>query len=176
MKKILAFSGSNSPKSINQRLVHIATKNVKGAEVEIINLRDYTAPVFGVEEQAENGIPESIQSLHSKMQEVDGFLISSPEHNGSMPAVFKNTIDWLSILEMKVFMNKPTVFLATSPGPRGGASVLKHLLDIMPYRGANIIGGHALGSFNDKVVDEELTDKDDNTKIQGLIDQLVTAL
>lgn len=176
MKKILGFSGSNSPQSINQRLVYIVSKNVIGAEVEIINLRDYTAPVFGVEEQAQSGIPTSIQSLHSKMQEADGFLISSPEHNGSMPAVFKNTIDWLSIIEMKVFMNKPTVFLATSPGPRGGASVLKHLLDIMPYRGANIIGGYALGSFNEKVVDEELKDKDDQYKIQVLIDQLVAAL
>jgi NAD(P)H-dependent FMN reductase len=97
------------------------------------------------------GVPESMQSLHEKMKAADGLIVSAAEHNGSMAAVLKNTFDWLSMLEQKFFLNKPTVFLSTSPGPRGASSSLKHLVEIMPFRGANIVGHFSLPSFYDNV-------------------------
>ena len=39
--------------------------------------------------------------------------------------------------------------MSTSPGQRGGASALEHLVSTMPYRGAKVIGSLSLGSFND---------------------------
>ena len=60
------------------------------------------------------------------------------------------------------------MFLATSPGPRGGASVLSHLVQIMPYRGAHIVGSHAVGSFQDKTVDNDLIGSD-KEEIQALV-------
>ena len=106
------------------------------------------------------------------MGEADGFIVSSPEHNGSMPAFFKNTIDWISRMDGKVFNDKPTVFLSTSQGPRGGLSALTHILAIMPYQGAEVIGGHSLGSFDEKVVNGELIEGEDKEKIKALIAQL----
>ena len=180
MKKIIAFSGSNSPVSINQQLIQIVSKyiieNTENIEVEILNLRNYPAPMFGIEEEETVGFPQTMQDFHAIMQSADGFVVSSPEHNGSMPAVLKNTIDWLSRIGGKVFNDKPTVFLSTSPGARGGASVLQHLMGTMPYRGANVIGGHGVGSFNEKIINDEVVPGDDKLKLQELMKELAAAL
>lgn len=176
MKNIVAFSGSNSSKSINQQLVHIASKMVEGAKVQIINIRDYTAVVYGQDEEEENGFPDSMVELRKVIQSADGFIVSSPEHNGSMPTAFKNTIDWLSRMGGKVFNDKPVVFLSTSPGARGGASVMAHLLAIMPHQGAKVVGSHSVGSFYDKVPHGELIEGEDKSAIQALVNQLVKAI
>lgn len=155
MTKILAFAGSNSAESINHKFLESLIPHIS-AEVELISLRDYKAPLFGVDLKNEMGVPNSIRLLHQKMQEADALLVSAAEHNGSMTAVLKNTFDWLSILEPLFFFDKPTVFLSTAPGKRGGASVMKHLLEIMPYRGAKIVGSFSLANFEDHYVDGQL--------------------
>ena len=159
MSKIIAFSGSNSRKSINQQLINVISNVIENSEVEVIDLRDFDAPLYGVDREIEDGFPDSMIALNTKLSEADGFIISTPEHNGSMPAVLKNTIDWLSRIEQKVFNDKPTVFFSTSPGPRGGVSALEHLVSIMPYRGANVVGSYSLGSFGENVVDGKLNDE-----------------
>ncbi len=175
MSKIIAFSGSNSKNSINQQLVHAVSKLIEGHEVEVLNLRDYTAPVYGIDLEMEEGIPESMTALSTKMKEADGFIVSTPEHNGSMPAVLKNTIDWLSRIEQKVFNEKPTIFMSSSPGPRGGASALEHLVTVMPYRGANVVGHYSLGSFGEHYVDGVLDDQSKN-EIKEVLECLVNAI
>lgn len=149
---------------------------VENAFVEIVDLRDYPAVVYGIDEEENNGFPETMIAFNEKLKEADGFIISSPEHNGSMPVALKNAFDWTSRMGGKILKEKPTVFLATSPGARGGASVLEHLLTIMPYRGAKIVGGHAMGSFNDKVIDGQLIEGEDKEIILTLINQLVAKL
>mgnify|MGYP000196318053 CR=1 FL=1 len=155
MKKILAFAGSNSSTSINHQLLEALGKEVE-VNFELISLCDYGAPLFGVDLKNEQGVPESMQSLHEKMKSADGLIVSAAEHNGSMAAVLKNTFDWLSMLEKKFFLHKPTLFISTSPGPRGAASSLKHLVEIMPFRGAEIVGHKSVPSFYDTVVDGEI--------------------
>ena len=175
MGKILAFSGSNSKNSINQQLVQATSTLIEGHEVEVIDLRDYVAPVYGIDLEIEEGIPASMKNLSEKMKSVDGYIISTPEHNGSMSALLKNTIDWLSRIEQKAFQNKPTVFMSTSQGPRGGISALSHLVDVMPYRGAEIVGHYALGSFGEHYSNGIL---DDATKaeIKVVVESLINAI
>jgi len=176
MKKIIAFSGSNSSKSINQQLINIVATMAKNTTVEILNIRDYPAIVYGIDEEETNGFPESMIAFNEKMKEADGFIFSSPEHNGSMPAAFKNTLDWVSRMGGKIFKEKPTVFLSTSPGARGGASVLDHLMTVMPHRGAKVVGGHPLGNFYEKVENGELKEGDDKVKIEALIQELESVI
>ncbi len=178
MKKIIAFSGSNSSKSINQQLVKAVSLHINNDafEVEILNLRDYSAPIYCIDDETATGFPETINALFDKFSTADGFIVASPEHNGSMPAVLKNTIDWLSRLGRKVFNDKPTLFLSTSPGPRGGLSALQHLLGIMPHQGAKVVGGHALGSFNSNVQGGVIVDGENKEQILTLLKQLETAI
>lgn len=149
MGKIIAFSGSNSSESINHKFINASVKLFSSSDYEVIDLRDYPAPMFGVDLEKSEGIPDSIHALKDKLREADGFLIATPEHNGSMPAFLKNTIDWLSRIEPKVFDDKPTVFLSTSPGTRGGASALENIVVTMPHRGAKVVGSYSLGSFHE---------------------------
>lgn len=172
MKKILAFSGSNSSESINQQLVQSIIPFAERVEVEIISLRDYPAEVFSVDIEKEQGFPKSMQDLFAIMRSADGFLISVPEHNGSMPAVFKNSIDWISRMGGKIFNLKPTVFLSASPGGRGGASVLEHINQIMPHRGAEIVGTYGVASFHSKWENGALSSAEDLEKIRELVQAL----
>ena len=147
MKKVLAFAGSNSKNSINHQLVQATAKMAKGFEVEVIRLTDYESPMYGMDLEAEQGIPQGTLDLKAKMEGADGFILSSPEHNGSFPAFLKNTLDWLSRAGGKTFQDKPTLLMATSPGARGGGGILVHMLQILPYAGAQVTGGFSLPSF-----------------------------
>jgi NAD(P)H-dependent FMN reductase len=150
MKKILGFAGSNSSNSINHELLASIAKEFD-VEFELISLRDFEAPLFGVDLKTSQGVPSSIQELHQKMAASDGFIVSIAEHNGSMTAVLKNTFDWLSMLNPKFFLQKPTAFISTSPGGRGAMSALSHVVDIMPHRGAAIVGHLSIPNFSDNI-------------------------
>lgn len=169
--KILAFSGSNSSKSINQQLINCVVKYINQSEVEVISLRDYEAPIYSIDKEVGDGFPVEMKLLKQKMLEADAFLISTPEHNSNIPAVLKNTIDWLSRMGDKVFQNKPTIFLSTSPGKRGGISALTYLVENMPRHGAQVIGSHAVSSFNEKVTDGKLINSEDETAIRKLLSE-----
>lgn len=176
MKKIIAFSGSNSQNSINQQLVNWVASQINEAEVEVISLRDFEAPIYSIDAEKAAGIPQNIQALFDKLTTADGFVVSTPEHNGFMPAVLKNTIDWLSRMGRKVFNDKPAVFLAASPGGRGGASALGQMLTVMPHQGAKVIGGFGVGSFFDKFENGQLNHQDDAKEIMTLVEKLIDAL
>lgn len=170
MKNIICFGGSNSSASINQKLVgYIANENKDLAAFEVVNLNDYRAPLFGVDEMKENGIPDSMKTLMEKFKAADAIMVSVAEHNGSITAALKSTFDWLSMIEQKFFLNKPTVFLSTSPGPRGAASALKHMVEIMPYRGADIKGSYSLGSFSEKFENQDFKETKEYQEILDIL-------
>ena len=177
MKKIIAFAGSNSKNSINQRLIEAISKLIGQHEVEVINLANYAAPVYGIDHEIEYGVPDSIKDLFSVFNTSDAFIVAIPEHNGSMPAVLKNTIDWLSRVEsgVKVFREKPVVFVSTSPGPRGAQSALSHVVEIMPYRGAHVVGSLSFGSFDSHFVDGVMT-AESELLIRPILDKLEDSL
>lgn len=177
MKNILLFSGSNSSTSINQELIEYVAKMVRqlGANPIVVSLRDYPAPIFGVDVEREEGFPEKIKELNKLFDLADAFIISTPEHNGSIPAVFKNTLDWISRMEKKIFRDKQTLFLSAAPGARGGRSALEHLVTIMPYRGAKIIDSYSIANFNDAMTEAGLSETHHNAVFEK-VQQLLRAL
>ena len=58
MKKIIAFAGSNSKKSINKELAIFVASLVHNLEVEVLDLNDFQVPVYGVDDENEYGIWE----------------------------------------------------------------------------------------------------------------------
>ncbi|OEZ96821.1 NADPH-dependent FMN reductase [Duganella sp. HH101] len=147
--KLLAFAASNSSKSINKKLVAYAAGLVDGAEVEVLDLNDYEMPLFSIDREAALGHPELARAFLQKIAASDALLISFAEHNGSYSAAFKNLFDWCSRIEPKVFQNKPLVFLSTSPGARGGASVLAAATGSAPFFGGHVKASLAIPSFHD---------------------------
>ena len=156
MKKIITLAGSNSQRSINQQLVSYAAYKIEDAIILPIDLNDFVLPIYGVDYEDENGIPSAVKKLDRIFHEADGFVISLAEHNGSYAAVFKNAIDWLSRIDMKIWKNKPMLVMATSPGGRGGATVLQAAKGYFPFMGARIIADFSLPLFYDHFSEGEL--------------------
>ncbi|MDX8552735.1 NAD(P)H-dependent oxidoreductase [Tenacibaculum sp. 1B UA] len=160
MKKIIAFAGSNSKKSINKQLVIYASVLQQKAEASVLDLNDYPLPIYGIDEEMENGIPENAVKFLEKIKEADGIIVSLAEHNGNFTVALKNIIDWMSRIEQKVWHNKPMLLLSTSPGARGGASSMEIAKNGFPHMGANVIADFSLPKFYDnfksgKIVNEE---------------------
>ena len=149
MKKIIAFAGSNSSTSINRQLVLFASKKVKAGSVIPIELSAFDVELYSEDLEKESGIPSRIWQLHQLFSMADGFLISIPEHNGILPAFFKNIIDWLSRIDRNIFNGKPVMLLATSPGQYGGRYNLNIMRELFPKWGAQLSSTYSLGNFHD---------------------------
>lgn len=171
MKKIIAIAGTNSQKSINKSLMSYATSLLENVEIIPIDLNDYVLPIYGVDFEAENGIPSGVKRLDELLNKADGFIISLAEHNGSYAAVFKNTLDWLSRVNMQIWRNKPMLLMATSPGNRGGATVLKSASTYFPFMGARIVETFSLPSFYENFKDDKLLNDEYKKEIKGKINK-----
>ena len=161
MKNIIAFAGSNSKTSINKQLAKYAASLVENVEVTTLDLNDFELPVYGMDLENEKGIPENAQKFLDAIKSSDGIVLSLAEHNGAYSTVFKNLFDWMSRINGKLWSEKPMLLMASSPGARGGVTVLEIAKGRFPFMGGNIVADFSLPSFFDnfkegKVVNEEL--------------------
>ena len=155
MKTILAIGASSSKKSINRTLANHAARQVENAEVVSPDLNDFELPIYSVDREEESGIPELAKSFAKHIQDCDGIVLSLAEHNGSYTAAFKNIFDWASRHDQKVWAGKPMLLLSTSPGGRGGASVMQTASQSFPHLGAEIVGAFSLPSYYDNFSEQE---------------------
>ena len=176
MKQIVTIGGSSSKNSINKKLAEYVGSLVGNIDLNRIDLNDYQMPLFSVDVEAEQGFSKASLELNEVLNHADGFIISLAEHNGAYSAAFKNTFDWLSRIEGKVWRDKPMLLLATSPGARGGQSVLEIALGRFPYQGGNIIGSLSFPSFNDNFKDGEVINTELNSAILKLVSDFEKAL
>ncbi len=144
---IVTFGASNNINSINKQLAIYASSQFKDARVEILDLNDFEMPIYSMEREQKSGIPEPARRFFETIGNANALVISLAEHNGSYSTAFKNILDWMSRINGRVFQDKPTLLLSTSPGPRGGITVLNAALERWPYMGAHIKGSLSLPEF-----------------------------
>ena len=144
--KILAFAGSTRTDSYNKKLVKIASTGATeaGADVTVIDLRDFPMPIYDGDLEQKDGLPFNARKLKDLMLAHQGFLISSPEYNSSISAVFKNTIDWTSRqsegeIPLACFKNKIAGIMSASPGGLGGLRGLVHVKSILGNIGVIVL-------------------------------------
>lgn len=147
MKKIIALAGSSSRHSINQQLAVYAANLFEGVQVEVLDLNDYEMPLFSVDREKEHGIHNLAHEFYAKIGSADLVVLSLAEHNGAYASAFKNILDWTSRINNKTFQEKPMLLMATSPGARGGATVLDIAAKRFPYQGAQVVGTFSLPTF-----------------------------
>jgi len=153
--KLLAFAASSSKNSINKKLVTYAASLLEDVQTEILDLNDYELPLFSVDKEQELGQPALAKNFLSKISDSDGIIISFAEHNGSYSAAYKNLFDWCSRINPKLFQKKPLIFLSTSPGARGGASVLEQATKSAIFFDGNVKASLSVPSFHDNFDIEE---------------------
>ncbi|MBD3862123.1 NADPH-dependent FMN reductase [Olleya marilimosa] len=176
MKKILAFGASNSKTSINKQLATYASSLLKNTEVEVLDLNDFDVPTYSVDLEGKSGIPDNAQQFLNKITASDGLIISLAEHNGAYTAIFKSLFDWTSRIDVKLFQQKPMLLMSTSPGARGGQSVLEIAENRFPIHDANIVAKFSLPSFNDNFKEEKIVDADLNTSLVKAVNTLAERL
>ena len=146
---IIAFAASNRKKSINKQLVEYAATLLDKVKVEVLDLNDYELPLYSQDREEDIGHPQLAKDFLAKIANCDGIIISFAEHNGSYTVAYKNIFDWCSRIEPKVFSDKPMVLLSTSPGSRGGASVLATAVQSAPHFNGIVKASLAIPSFYD---------------------------
>ncbi|MDQ0994336.1 NAD(P)H-dependent oxidoreductase [Streptomyces sp. V3I7] len=119
--RILALVGSLRAGSHNRQLAEAAVKLApEGVEVEVFEgLADI--PFYNEDIDVEGSVPAAAAKLREAAQAADAFLFFSPEYNGTMPAVLKNAIDWLSRpYGAGALVGKPAAAVGTAFGQFGG--------------------------------------------------------
>lgn len=144
--RILAFAGSTRKESFNKKLVQIGANGAKeaGADVTIIDLKDFPLPLFDEDLEAADGSPPNALAIKNLFLAHQGILISSPEYNSSITAVLKNTLDWISRpvpgeARLAAFQGKVASLLSASPGALGGLRGLVHLRAVLGNIGVIVL-------------------------------------
>ena len=186
MPKILAFAGSYRENSYNKRVLNLAVEGARdaGGEVTVIDLRDFPLPIFNIDDVEKNGCDVNALGLQDILADHDGFLIASPEYNGSIPGGLKNAIDWASRQSDKyktneVFKGKTAAMITASPGAFGGLRCLQHLRGVLTIMGTWVLPAEIAVSFVGQKFDgdgTEMTDEKMRSILFGHGAALVNAL
>ncbi|BAJ27104.1 MULTISPECIES: NAD(P)H-dependent oxidoreductase [Kitasatospora] len=119
--RVLALVGSLRAGSHNLQLAEAAVRHApEGVTVEIHRgLAD--VPFYNEDLDVPDAAPAAAAALRAAAQEADALLLVSPEYNGTIPAVLKNAIDWLSRpYGAGAISGKPVAVVGTALGGYGG--------------------------------------------------------
>ncbi|MGW6547675.1 NAD(P)H-dependent oxidoreductase [Streptomyces massasporeus] len=119
--RILALVGSLRAGSHNRQLAEAAVKLApEGAEVSLFEgLAE--VPFYNEDIDVEGSLPAAAARLREAANAADGLILFTPEYNGTIPAVLKNAIDWLSRpYGAGALSGKPVAVVGTAFGQYGG--------------------------------------------------------
>jgi len=144
--RILAFAGSARRDSFNKKVLAVAADGARdaGAEVTVVDLRDFPMPLYDGDLEAESGPPEHATRLKELMKSHHGFLLACPEYNSGITPLLKNAIDWCSRPSegepmLAAYQGKTAALVAASPGALGGLRGLVGVRSILGNIGVVVI-------------------------------------
>ena len=181
--KILVIPGSLRSGSLNAKLAAVAVHALakEGAEVTRISLSDFPLPIYDGDLQAKSGVPKHAVNLKRMMAAHHGVLIVTPEYNSSVPALVKNTIDWVSRVQDphesrgQVFRERAFAIAAASGGRLGGTRALAALRLILSACHATVVPNQLALSFAEDAYDdmERLKQPADIEAMTAMVRQLI---
>lgn len=122
MTQIMVLLGSLRKASINRQLAVVAAESAPpGVRLSIFEGLD--AVPFYNEDIDTDSPPAAVVALRAAAAQADAALIVTPENNGTLPAVLKNAIDWLSRpYGAGALKDKPAAVIGAALGRYGGAA------------------------------------------------------
>lgn len=124
--KVLALVGSLRAASINRQIARLAAEVApEGVTVTLFDglgdLPFYNEEIDDATNEAVEHAPAPVEALRAAAADADAVLVVTPEYNGSIPAVIKNAIDWLSRpFGNSAVKDKPLAVIGGSFGQYGG--------------------------------------------------------
>ncbi len=136
--KLLGISGSVREGSYNRKVLEYVGEILPvGCSYEIV---DGISQIPFYDQNYEEQLPERVVSLRSAVRQADGLIIATPEHNASIPAALKNTLEWLSRpVGAGSIERKPVAILGAAPGLYGTIRSQMHLRQILHSTGAFVV-------------------------------------
>jgi len=181
--KILIIPGSLRTGSRNAKLAAVAADAFvqAGLDVTRISLGDFALPIYDGDLQAKSGVPKNAISLKRMMAAHHGILLVTPEYNSSIPALLKNSIDWVSRVQDpnenrgQVFRERAFAIASASEGRLGGTRALAALRLILSACHATVIPNQVALSFADEAYNDmdRLNHAPDIEALQALVRQLI---
>jgi NAD(P)H-dependent FMN reductase len=138
--KLLVFSASLRSGSLNTRLALLAAAAIEanGGEADVASMQDFDAPSYNADVQDSVGFPPGADRFRARLISCDGFVVSSPEYNASMPGSLKNAIDWVSRYQPQPFNELHGLLMSASPSMVGGNRGLWSLRIPFEHLGARL--------------------------------------
>ena len=181
--KILVIPGSLRSGSLNAKLAAVLAQELaqSGADVTRISLGDFPLPIYDGDLQAKSGVPQHAVNLKRMIGAHHGVLIVTPEYNSSVPALVKNTIDWVSRVQDphetrgQVFHGRAFAIAAASGNRLGGTRALAALRLILSACHATVIPNQLALSFAEQAYDDmdRLKHQADIDTMRALVRQLI---
>lgn len=182
---ILVFAGSARSGSWNKTLARLAAETVErqGGRATFIDLRDYPTPLYDGDLEKEIGLPEQVLRLRALFEAHAGLVVVSPEYNGFITPLMKNTLDWVSRPYeghdgLDLFRGRIAAVLSASPGGFGGMRSLALIRQLLGNLGVTVLPdqlavARAPQAFDD---DGRLTDDSAQKRLDGICLRLVDTL
>lgn len=136
--RIVAFAGSLRRGSYNRALIRAAQELApEGMIIEPIEIGDL--PFYNADVEAE-GDPPPVARFKASLQEADGLLIATPEHNDGIPGILTTAIEWGSRLPGRApLMGKPIAIMGASPSQIGTARAQAHVRQLLGHVRARVL-------------------------------------
>lgn len=170
MRKIAVIVGSLRQGSLNMRFAKALARLAEPRlDFNFVHLAD--VPMYN--DDLWQSPPESVLRLKEEITSADAVLFVTPEYNRSIPALVKNTVDWVSRpMGKNCWALKPGAIVGTSPGAIGTAVAQAHLRSVLVGVGVNLMGQPEVylvnkpGLISDAF---EVTDEKTNAFLSGFI-------
>ncbi|MEE4024805.1 NAD(P)H-dependent oxidoreductase [Gordonia sp. PKS22-38] len=176
--EIVALVGSLRRESINRRLAQLAAdKAPEGTSVTIVEGLGKLA--FYSEDDdpsVESGaaLPAGVAELREAVAAADAVLLVTPEYNGTMPAVLKNAIDWLSRpFGAGALSGKPVGVIGAALGRYAGTWSREDTRKSVKIAGGHVVEEVEFGIQSANLTDDGFADPDVVAGVLGALGRLL---
>ncbi len=169
----LLINGSLSKQSHSAALLEYMKNTIEhaGGTAEIHNFIDYPLPFFNPNNQT---IDKNTKIFLNKIQNADGYAITTPLYHSSLTGVLKNALDYLPAT---IFKNKPVALANVGGGIRSGQAACEHLRTIIRSMSGYVVQ-EQLGCYSGDFTSENNTlmlhDKMIIERAKNLMMELIT--
>jgi NAD(P)H-dependent FMN reductase len=140
MTNVLVLVGSLRAASTNRQIADTAVQLApEGVDLTIYEgLNDL--PFYNEDIDVEGSVPQAAADFRAAISASDAVLVVTPEHNGTIPAVLKNAIDWASRpYGASPLTGKPLVAIGSAFGQYGGVWAQDDARKAFGIAGANVL-------------------------------------
>ncbi|MGY4859301.1 NAD(P)H-dependent oxidoreductase [Cryobacterium sp. AP23] len=169
MTEILVLVGSLRAGSTNKQIAETAAHNApEGVSLTVFD--DIAQlPFYNEDIDTEDTVPVSVVAFRDALGGSDAVLVVTPEHNGTIPAVLKNAIDWASRpYGASQLIGKPVAVIGSAFGQFGGVWAQDEARKALGIAGATVLTDVKLAIPGSVVRFADVHPKDDAEVVEQL--------